>query len=533
MNEVTPPPVPTITCRDVHSLWEELTQAAAESPHAPFLRMVTGEWTYSQMVQQALAASGGLRHMGVAAGSNVSLLLPNCAEFVIAWFALTRLGAVTAPVNTAARGALLRDALALVGSEVLIVHESLWPHFEAVRAELPGLQTVIVVGQAPAGTQAWSALLGNGPDQLPPHSVHFSDLCLLLYTSGSTGRSKAVRISHRFVLRQARGVIEGLGLRPDDVLYCPYPLFHLDAAVMTVAPALLMRGVAAIGERFSVSRYWDEVRTLQATVFDFMGATITMLWKQPPSPRDRDHRARLGWGVPLPSWAPEFEQRFGCRLVELYGSTEVGAILYTPLDAPPRPGSCGKLQGPWRVMLADADGFEVPVAMPGELLVRPEEPSVLMDGYWGQPQESLAALRNQWFHTGDILRRDEDGWFYFVGRSKDIVRRRGENISAAEVEQSIEEHPAILECAVIGVPSELTEEDVMAWVVLRPEQHLAPNDIADWCRERMAAFMVPRFIRIVEQLPKTPTDKVEKTRLREQGCAGAWDRESPLHKEPR
>lgn len=533
MNEVTPSPGTALAPRYVHSLWEELAHAAADSPNAPFLRMVTGEWTYGQMLRQASTVSAGLRRLGVAAGSNVSLLLPNCAEFVIAWFALTRLGAVTAPVNTAAQGGLLRDALALVGSEVLIVHDLLWPQFEAVRAELPGIRAVIVVGQAPAGTQAWSELLDNGPEKEQPHSAHFSDLCLLLYTSGSTGRSKAVRISHRFVLRQARGVIEGLGLRPDDVLYCPYPLFHLDAAVMTVAPALLMRGVAAIGERFSVSRYWDEVRTLQATVFDFMGATITMLWKQPPSPRDRDHRARLGWGVPLPSWAPEFEQRFGCRLVELYGSTEVGAILYTPLDAPPRPGSCGKLRGPWRVMLADADGFEVPVGIPGELLVRPEEPSVLMDGYWGQPQESLAALRNQWFHTGDILRRDEDGWFYFVGRSKDIVRRRGENISAAEVEQSIEEHPAILECAVIGVPSELTEEDVMAWVVLRPEQHLAPHDIADWCRERMAAFMVPRFIRIVEQLPKTPTDKVEKTRLREQGCTGAWDRESPLHKEPR
>ena len=335
MNEVTPSPGTALAPRYVHSLWEELAHAAADSPNAPFLRMVTGEWTYGQMLRQASTVSAGLRRLGVAAGSNVSLLLPNCAEFVIAWFALTRLGAVTAPVNTAAQGGLLRDALALVGSEVLIVHDLLWPQFEAVRAELPGIRAVIVVGQAPAGTQAWSELLDNGPEKEQPHSAHFSDLCLLLYTSGSTGRSKAVRISHRFVLRQARGVIEGLGLRPDDVLYCPYPLFHLDAAVMTVAPALLMRGVAAIGERFSVSRYWDEVRTLQATVFDFMGATITMLWKQPPSPRDRDHRARLGWGVPLPSWAPEFEQRFGCRLVELYGSTEVGAILYTPLDAPP------------------------------------------------------------------------------------------------------------------------------------------------------------------------------------------------------
>ena len=427
------------------------------------------------------------------------------------------------------RGSLLRDALALVGSEVLVVHETLWPQFEAVRAELPGLKTLIVVGQPPAGTQAWSALLAGGPDGAPPADVHFSSLCLLLYTSGSTGRSKAVRISHRFVLRQARGVIDGLGLRADDVLYCPYPLFHLDAAVMTVAPALLLRGVAAIGERFSVSRYWDEVRAFQATVFDFMGATLTMLWKQPPGPRDREHRARLGWGVPLPAWAPQFEQRFGCRLVELYGSTEVGAILYTPLDEPARPGSCGKLRGPWRVMLADADGFEVPVGTPGELLVRPEEPSVLMDGYWGQPLESLQALRNQWFHTGDLLRRDEDGWYYFVGRAKDIVRRRGENISAAEVEQAIEEHPAVLECAVIGVPSELTEEDVMAWVVPRPGQPLRADELAAWCGGRMAGFMVPRFVRIVDELPKTPTDKVEKTRLREQGAAGAWDREAPSH----
>ena len=427
------------------------------------------------------------------------------------------------------RGSLLRDALALVGSEVLVVHETLWPQFEAVRAELPGLKTLIVVGQPPAGTQAWSALLAGGPDGAPPADVHFSSLCLLLYTSGSTGRSKAVRISHRFVLRQARGVIDGLGLRADDVLYCPYPLFHLDAAVMTVAPALLLRGVAAIGERFSVSRYWDEVRAFQATVFDFMGATLTMLWKQPPGPRDREHRARLGWGVPLPAWAPQFEQRFGCRLVELYGSTEVGAILYTPLDEPARPGSCGKLRGPWRVMLADADGFEVPVGTPGELLVRPEEPSVLMDGYWGQPLESLQALRNQWFHTGDLLRRDADGWYYFVGRAKDIVRRRGENISAAEVEQAIEEHPAVLECAVIGVPSELTEEDVMAWVVPRPGQPLRADELAAWCGGRMAGFMVPRFVRIVDELPKTPTDKVEKTRLREQGAAGAWDREAPSH----
>ena len=517
--------------RYTHSFAQELEWAAQEAPDKPFLRMATGEWTYGQMASAAASLATGLRGVGVRHRSNVSVFLPNCMEFVVTWFAIARLGAVMAPVNSSLRGRSLVDALALVQSEVVVVHESLWAQFAEIRSELASLREVIVVGNAVPGTHAWSDLRACAADGSPPQTVHFSELCLLLYTSGSTGKSKAVRIPHRYVLRQAQGVVDGLGLRPDDVLYCPYPLFHLDAAVMTVAPALLLRAVAAIGARFSVSRYWEEMRQFQATVFDFMGATLTMLWKQPPEPHDRQHRARLGWGVPLPAWAPEFEARFGCRLVELYGSTEVGAILYTPQDQPRRPGSCGKVHGPWSVMLADEDGFEVPVGAPGELLVRPEEPSVLMDGYWGLAEQSLDVLRNQWFHTGDILRRDEDGWFYFVGRQKDIVRRRGENISAAEVEQVIETHEDVLECAVIGVPSVLTEEDVMAWIALRPGATLAPAELAAWCTGRMATFMVPRYIRVVEHLPKTPTDKPEKAVLRAMGTQGAWDGEAQANKE--
>ena len=336
-------------------------------------------------------------------------------------------------------------------------------------------------------------------------------------------------ISHRFVLAQACSVIDGLGLRDDDVLYCPYPLFHLDAAVMTVAPALLLRAVAAIGERFSLSRYWDEMRALQATVFDFMGATLTMLWKQAPTPRDREHRARLGWGVPLPAWAPDFERRFGCRLVELYGSTEVGCIMVTPLDAPRREGSCGKVLGRWTARLLDEQGFEVAVGEPGELAVRPNEPSVIMDGYYGMPDATLVAFRDLWFHTGDLLRQDADGYFYFVGRRKDIVRRRGENISAAEVEMGIEAHADVLECAVIGVPSAMTEEEVLACVVLRPGAALTGDALAAHCAQRMARFMVPRYIRFVPELPKTPTDKVEKFRLQQQGItADTWDGEKAV-----
>jgi crotonobetaine/carnitine-CoA ligase len=515
------------------SLGEELRKAAAQAPHRPFVRMAAGEWSYSQFDAETDRLAAGLHAQGVRRGDNVSLMLPNCIELALLWFALSKLGAAAAPVNTSFRGPVLADAVNLVQSRVAVVHADLLEAWQQVRGGLVSVSQVFLLGAAQPpfpGCEPYERLRSVQPDSetLPRPQVGFEETCLLLYTSGTTGRSKAAMIAHRFVLAQARGFIKGLELRPDDVLYCPYPMFHLDATVLTIAPALLLRSVAALGERFSVSRYWEEVRTLEATVFDFMGATITMLWKQPPAAHDRDHRARLGWGVPLPSFTPEFEARFGCRLVEMYGSTEVGAAMFTPLDAPRRMGSCGKLAEGFTARLVDEQGFEVAVGQIGELLVRPEQPALLMQGYYGMPEATLAAFKDLWFHTGDAMRQDEDGYMYFVGRRKDMVRRRGENISSAEVEMGIEAHPEVLECAVYGVPSELTEEEVMASVVLRPGASLTESALAAHCAARMARFMVPRYLRFLPALPKTPTDKVEKFRLKEEGVVpGTWDREAP------
>ena len=599
-------------------LGDELRAAARECPDRPFLRMPGVELSYGEVDRRSDRLARAIAALGIGHGDRVSLMLPNSPEFVVIWFALAKLGAVTAPVNTAFKGPVLRDAIDLVGSRLLFAHRSLRDQWMPTLASLATVRMLVEVGidpsadaqngspeqasalrakamqsmdcvldyatwrdgrQATDGASAANTSIaptahtaptapteptaptaptipttqtaacapdpspsargpgaptvapasdGDDPASWAPPEVQPSDLCLLLYTSGTTGRSKAAMMAHRFVLSQADGVIEGLGLRRDDVLYCPYPMFHLDAAVMTIAPALRLRAVAAIGERFSVSRYWAEVRELGATVFDFMGATLTMLWKQPPSPRDREHRARLGWGVPLPAWAPEFEARFGCRLVELYGSTEVGAILYTPQDEPRRPGSCGRVGRLWEVQLHDPDGFEVPVGATGELVVRPRAPDALTRGYFGMPEATLAAFRNQWFHTGDVMRRDDAGHFYFVGRTRDIVRRRGENISSAEVEQGLESHPDVMEAAVFGVPSELTEEDVMACIVARPGSSLTAQGLTAHAMATMARFMVPRYIRFVEHMPRTPTDKVEKFRLAQQGItADTWDRERP------
>ena len=514
------------------SLGAELRRAAVEVPDRPFIRMAAGEWTYRQCDEESDRLAAGLHAQGVRAGDRVTLMLPNCIELALLWFALAKLGAVAAPVNTAFRGAALAGAVNLVQSRLAIVHATLHEPWAQVQAELETARSVFVLGDdgpPPEGCAPYALLRAVQPTaaSLPRPDVPFDALCLLLYTSGTTGRSKAAMIPHRFVLAQARIFIEGLELRGDDVLYCPYPMFHLDATVMTIAPALLLRGVAALGERFSVSRYWDEMRALQGTVFDFMGATITLLWKQPPTPRDRDHRARLGWGVPLPAFAPQFEERFGCRLVELYGSTEAGGVMFTPLHAPKRMGSCGQPAAAFSVRLADPQGFEVRVGEPGELLIRPREPSLLMQGYYGMPEATLDAFKDLWFHTGDVLRQDAHGYFYFVGRRKDMVRRRGENIACAEVEMGIETHPDVLECAVFGVPSDLTEEDIMACVVLRPGSTLTPAALAAHCAGQMARFMVPRYLRFAAALPRTPTDKIEKFRLQAEGITSdTWDREA-------
>jgi crotonobetaine/carnitine-CoA ligase len=489
-----------------------LEERARTHPDTPFLRFSDAELTFAEADAKTNAVARGLEALGVRAGDRVAILLPNCVEMVLTWLAANRLGAVAAPINTAFRGPALAHVLGLSGAKVLVVDPSLVELVE-------GFESVVVRGpQWTALTRyAESAMVNRGRP---------SDPALVLFTSGTTGRSKGCVLSHRFAVRQAELLIDHFGVRADDVLYCPYPLFHLDATVLTVVPALVLGATAAIGARFSASGFWPEVRRFGATVFDFMGATLTILYKREPREDDRDHKVRLGWGIPMPDFADDFEQRFGMRLVESYGSTDVGVPIFYRADEPRRPGACGRPIPEYDVRLLDAEDREVPVGEIGEIAVRPNEPSLICDGYLGMPEETLRVTRNLWFHTGDLARRDEDGYIYFVGRGKDAIRRRGENISAFEVEEVIEAHPDVLEVAAYGVPSELTEEDVMVAVVPRPGRTVEPAALIAFCTERMARHMVPRYVEVMEALPKTPTEKIEKYRLRERGVtADTWDAE--------
>lgn len=513
---------------EIRTLADLVEEHATVRPAHPALRVGDEELTYRELAEQARSIAGGLAAHGVRAGHKVALVLPNCVEFVVTWLALGRIGAAAAPVNTSLGVEGLANALAMSAAEVAVVDERFLPSVGEALALADNVRTLFVRGSTSTDLRSvavreWAELVADPP---PRAAVRPGDPSILLFTSGTTGRSKACVLPHRYVTRQAEIFVEQLRLTDSDILFCPFPLFHADAAIFTVAPALFLGATAALVERFSVRRFWDQVRHYEATVFDFMGATLTMLLAQEPGPGDADQPARLGWGVPLPDWAEQFEQRFDVELVEVYGLSDAGIVLYNRPGEPRRPGSCGRPVDPFDVRVLDENGFDLPAGQIGEICIRPREPHVVMSEYLGDAEATVQAWRDLWFHTGDLARRDDDGYFYFAGRHKDVIRRRGENISAIEIEAVIKTHPAVLEVAAFGVPSDLTEDEVMVTVAIREGCEMAPADLLDHCGRNLPRHMIPRYLEFVESLPKTPTEKVEKHVLAARGVTGsAFDAE--------
>ena len=500
-----------------------LRQRAAATPDKIVLRCDDEALTYSALLEAGGRVAAGLAGLGIARGDTVCLLLDTSADHVAAWLGINWLGAVEAPINTGFRGPALLRALTLTGAPVLILDSCYLAHVRDLLPQAPALRHLVIRGAFDAtlaiegiGISGFDAFAVPAPP--PPIAVNApSDTAQLLFTSGSTGPSKACRIPHRYVLGQPEIFCRELGLGADDTLFAPFPLFHVDGAIFTVAAAVHAGATAALQPRFSASRFWDDCRRHQATVFDYMGATLTMLFRKPAAPGERDHRLRLGWGVPLPPFAAEFERRFGLELVEVYGLSDAGIVLVNRPGEPRREGSCGRAVAPFDVRIHDDDGRELPDGEAGEIVIRSDDRFLITTGYEGDPEATEAAFRGDWFRTGDLARRDADGYFYFVGRLKDIIRRRGENISAFDVEQCLLAHPDIADAAAYGVPSELTEEDLMVAVVARGGATLDARALREWVAAHLAPHMIPRYVRIADALPRTPTEKVAKHILAGEG----------------
>lgn len=507
----------TLSFADEPTFGELLAERARERPEHEALRFEAERITLGELDRRVNAVAAGLAELA-RRGDNVALFCPNCPEFLQAFFAIQRLGLGAVPVNTALVGDGLAHVLASSRARVAFVHEELLPALDAVRSRLPELEHVVTIERL---TELVKLHRGAPASALRPDP---DAVALLMYTSGTTGSAKGVVYRYRDSSTKRLRLLSHLLYEPGEVLYTCLPLFHANALLLSTVMALDMGATLALGRRFSASRFWHEAAELGATTFNALGAMIPILLKQPPGAADRAHSVRLvvSAACPTDAWRP-FEQRFGVRLVEAYGAVDGGGFLTMNLGNAPV-GSIGKpLGGKYR--LVDETGNDAETE--GELWIHAGARKV---EYFRDAQATGEKTRGGWIHTGDVLRRDRAGNLYFVGRRSDSMRRRGENVSAHEVESVIAQHPDVLECAVFGVPSELGEEDIMAVIVPVHGKRLEPSALVRFLAPRLAKHAWPRFVELASELPKTGTHRVQKSELRARGpSAATWDaeKESP------
>ncbi len=504
-----------------------LTRQAEQYGPKTLLRIGESTLSYAQVRDLAAGTAEILQANGISHGDKVAILSENRLELLQIILGCAWMGAVAVPLNAALQGAQLHHALEDSNSQILAVESDLLSRLESVTPP-PALEQVWCLGPVTEPSVDGYDVRTMPPitGSVPAGDVAPGDTAALLYTSGTTGVSKGVCCPHAQFYWWGISVTEQLEITEDDTLFTVLPLFHTNA-LNAFVQALVAGATMVVGQRFSASRFWDQLKESKATITYLLGAMINILWSRDPDPLEREHSARIALSPATPATlAAPFCERFGIQLIDGFGSTETNSVLTSAPDAP-RPGYLGQTQPDYEAIVVDEHDAPVPDGTPGELLLRSRVPYAFATGYYGMPDKTTEAWRNLWFHTGDRVIREPDGWFRFVDRMKDVIRRRGENISSFEVEQVIGLHPAVETVAAYPVPSEMAEDEVMVAIVAKAGAGLTPQDIIEHCHGRLTKFAVPRFIDIVADLPKTENGKIRKVVLRERGrTPSTWDRES-------
>ncbi len=506
-----------------------LKARAARNGAAPLFSDRTTTWTASDAAAIAARRAGALAAQGVKRGDRVAILCGNRAEFMEIVLGCAWLGAVAVPINTASRGMQLEHILRNSSARLLVAESHLVEAVHALATQDLPLATISVIGE-PTIEMKRSPLFQI---PLPPlgepieaAAISDGDPFVILYTSGTSGVSKGVICPHAQFYWWGVNTGGDLEIVPGDVLYTCLPLFHTNA-LNSFFQALMHDAELIVDRRFSASGFFDSLIATRATVTYVLGAMVPILLSRPVTPGEREHRVRvaLAPGVPEP-FQEAFTKRSGIGLVDGYGSTETNSVIGGRIGAR-RTGYMGKLAAGFDARVVDENDRPVPDGEAGELILRANEPYAFASGYFGMPDKTVEAWRNLWFHTGDRVVRSPDGYFRFLDRLKDAIRRRGENISSYEVEQVLLSHPSIELAAVFAVQSELAEDDVMAAVVLGDGHTLDPLDLIRYCEPRLPYFAVPRYLDFVPDLPKTENGKIMKYKLRETGLTPTtWDLEA-------
>lgn len=515
-----------------------LRERAAEHPDRDYLRFANGPWrSYQWMDEQTDRVANALIARGLQQGESVSMLMPNCEESLPMWFGIVRAGGVQSPINTAYLGDFLSWVINLPQSRFLIISDEYLDRLAFIAKDLPHLEHVFVWesgrGVEPEPPFRWesASVLFEGDATDPGIEVNWTEDARVMFTSGTTGRSKGVVKQHGSDYFSGRTYLNVCEVGADDTFFTCLPLFHSNAQVLATYPAMIAGARIAIVERYSSSRFWQQVVDAEATIFNTVSAINYFIWNTEPGPLDRAHNVRTVMAMPAPKDIfDQFQERFGIRFTEGYGLTETGMVTYHPPGKPMKPGSCGLSTPGFDVSIVDpVTDMPVPTDTPGEIVVDMKLPNIVMRTYAGMPEKTAEDFRNLKLHTGDLGKMDSDGYVYFLDRVKDYIRRRGENVSSMEVEAVVAAHPQVLEAAAIGVPSHdgaSAEDEILICIV--PRDHATAVDVdglMTHCTERMPYFAVPRYVRVMDELPKTPTARVRKVELRDEGLPeGTYDR---------
>jgi crotonobetaine/carnitine-CoA ligase len=514
-----------------------LARAVARIPDYPFLDVLGERFTYRQFDDLTTEVAHGLRAAGVGKGDPVSVLLDNGPEILVLWFAANKLGAIFAPINSAFKGAYLVSQLNDTGPGVVVVEADYAGRVSEILAETPTLKRVYVVGGDESRTvagvafQPFAALRSGDRTSIPDEAAP-DDLCMLVYTSGTTGPSKGCMLPHNMLCNAGKWTLALHGYRGDDVIWNCLPLFHVNAMI-SIITAILGQCRVAYAKRFSVSNFWSEVERSGATSVNLLGSMPTLLANAPDDEAAARCRGQLRVVMAVP-FSPEdaaiWRERFGvtAKGAVAYGLSEALTVCGVAPGEPPGPlGSSGHGGIDFDVQIVDDNDNILPPGVVGEIACRPLKPNIMFKGYWNKPEETVRVWRNLWFHTGDLGKLDEQGWFYFVDRKKDYIRRRGENISSTEVERVFLTHPAIKDAAVHAVRTPDGEEEVKVTAELEPGVTVSEEELCRWSIERLPYFVVPLYIEFREVLPRGPTGRVLKDQLRREGkTAATWDREA-------
>jgi len=513
--------------RDDGVLRPLLERRARETPGRRFVQFTDGKsWTWGETLIAARRTAATLQKLGVARGDRVLAFAPAGAALLRAWFGANLLGAVFVPVNTAYRGGILAHAIANAGATVLVGHAPLLERLGEISAAK--LKTVIAIGGPPP--------VLPGLDVLPESALDGDDAALdlgpvpelweeqsIIFTSGTTGPSKGVLSSYMHLYTTATQTY-GYATA-DDTILVNLPMFHVGGTGAVYAALVRGAGIA-LSDGFSAGAFWDQIRATGATMCaGLIGVMAAFLMKAPPRPDDMDNPLRACSLNPATDFMIAFAKRFGFNWRAGYNMTEISCPISTDFNPVLPPGSCGPQRSGVELRIVDANDIEVPTGEVGELIVRTDTPWAMSHGYNNDPVATAQAWRNGWFHTGDAFRRDANGFYTFVDRLKDAIRRRGENVSSFEVETEAVAHPDVQDAAAVAVPADESEDEIMIVVTPRPGRSVDPAELVRFMAPRMAYFMVPRYVRVLPELPRTPTAKVRKHELRAEGVtADTFDR---------